>query len=420
MRRFFVKNLFFILAVNVLVKPAWFFFIDRIVQNRVGNAAYGSYQAIFNFTLILQIILDFGISNYNSRTIAQDPDKLKSLFPVMLSARFVLMAIYTLTVFVIGWIIGIKGWLLMGIVLIQFFNMLLLYVRSNVAALHHFKVDGILSVSYNLLMILVCGFLLVYPATAHRFRIEWFVLAQVGCYSIAIIAAFIVLKRIYPISLRLSFNGKMLSKVVKESLPYATLIFLMSIYMRVDMLLVEKLCPNGKEQTGIYAAAYRLLDVCNTFGLMFAAMLLPLFGRMLIQKKNVQPIVRVSADIIMPISYMIAVAGVFFGSPIMHLLYTAPSAQSGLIFAWLMVSFPAFSILYVYSTLLTANGDLILLNKLAVFGVIINLGLNFYFIPHYQAVGAAFVTFVTQTALAIGFAIFSVKKINLPVNSGWL
>ena len=33
MRRFFVKNILFVIAVNVLVKPIWVLFIDRNVQN---------------------------------------------------------------------------------------------------------------------------------------------------------------------------------------------------------------------------------------------------------------------------------------------------------------------------------------------------------------------------------------------------
>ena len=87
MRRFFVKNILFVIAINVLVKPVWVLLIDRSVQNRVPGGEYGTYQALLNLSIIFQIVLDFGITSYNSRTIAQDPDKLPELFPSMLSAR---------------------------------------------------------------------------------------------------------------------------------------------------------------------------------------------------------------------------------------------------------------------------------------------------------------------------------------------
>ena len=46
LRRFFAKNLLFIILLNALVKPVWIFAIDRTVQNRVGHAAYGTFQAL--------------------------------------------------------------------------------------------------------------------------------------------------------------------------------------------------------------------------------------------------------------------------------------------------------------------------------------------------------------------------------------
>jgi O-antigen/teichoic acid export membrane protein len=61
--------------------------------------------------------------------------------------------------------------------------------------------------------------------------------------------------------------------------------------------------------------------------------------------------------------------------------------------------------------LLTANGSLKMLNIMAFFGMLINIGLNLILIPRYQALGAAVSSLITQsfTALAqviIAFFIF--------------
>ncbi|MBA3829673.1 MAG: oligosaccharide flippase family protein [Taibaiella sp.] len=424
MRRFFVKNILFIVAVNVLVKPIWVFFIDRTVQNRVGQEAYGSYAPLLNWCIIFQIILDFGLTSYNSRTIAQNPDKLTDLFPTMLSARMVLMVLYAGIVYLGGYIIGYRGWMLVllsGILLIQGLNMLLQFIRSNVAALHRFKTDGLLSISDRLLMIIVCGFLLYYPATAHRFKIEWFIMAQIGCYFIACIIALYVLRRIHPIRMRMSFHLPDILAIIKQSLPYALLTFLMSIYIRADSTMIERLCGSeGKAEAGLYAHSYRLLDVSNMFGLMFATMLLPLFGRMLIQKQNIQAIVRLCVDLLLPVSLMLAVASVFFGSPIMHLLYPAATGRDSLIFGWLMASFPAWCMIYIYTTLLTANGNLKLMNRIAGAAVAITLILNFYLIPRQQALGAAITTFITETFVAVAAIIVCTKVFHLAKNVKWM
>lgn len=421
MSRFFVKNILFVLAVNLLIKPAWIFLIDRAVQNRVGHAAYGTYQALLNLALIFQIILDFGLNNYNSRIISQKPESLTEMFPVMLSARMVLILFYTALVCGTGWLFGYRGWelgILGGTLLIQAFNVVIQYLRSNVAALHHFRTDGILSITDRFLMILICGFLLYSPATAKNFKIEWFVWCQVGCYGAAILIAFFVLRKMAKVPLKFNFHTKGVFRIIRESFPYALLIFLMSVYTRADMMLVERL--NGKEEAGIYSAAYRLLDVGNIFGLMFANMLLPLFGRMLAIGESTAPIIRVCVNMLLPISFIAAIASFFYGADIMHLLYPRAGAYDGLVFAWLIASFPAFCMMYVYSTLLTANGNLKILNGLAALGVLINLGLNLYFIPHLGALGAATIAFLTQSLLALGFILFASKRMSLPFNFKWV
>ncbi len=424
MRQIFVKNILFILIINLVVKSVWIFMIDRTVQNRVGHVDYGTYQVLFNLSVIFQMLLDLGLNNYNSKIISQEPDRLKNMFPVMLSARIILSLIYATIVMTAGWSVGFRGLelgMLGGMILIQAGNMLMLYIRSNVAALQRFRLDGMLSVTDRFCMILVCGFLLFYPGTAEQFQIEWFVAAQIACYSVALLLAFLVLKRIASFPLRLSFKFDAILKIARESLPYASLIFLMAIYTRSDMLLLERLGGDrGKEEAGIYASAFRLLDVGNTFGLMFAGVLLPMFGRMIAGKQELAPVIRVAVNIMLPVSMLIAIAAHFYGPELMHMLYPAAGYYDGQVLAWLMSSFPAYCIMYVYSTLLTANGNLKLLNYIALAGVIFNVGANLWIIPQEFALGAAVIAFITQSVLAILFIIFGQKRFSLPYNRNWV
>ena len=428
MRRFFVKNILFVIAVNVLVKPIWVFFIDRTVQNTVPTASYGTYQALLSLSVIFSTVLDFGISSYNSRTIAQDPDKLPSLFPAMLSARLVLIIFYMSLAYLWGYTLGYRGWelnLLLGVLLIQSLNALVSFIRSNVAALHKFKTDGVLSVTDRLLMIVICGFLLLYPPTAHLFSIQWFVIAQVVCYFIAAVVGYIILRRIGKVKLRFSFDRAEIWRIIKQSFPYALLIFQMSIYNRADVMIMERICKDGKVQAGIWAAAFRLIDQANMFGLMFATILLPLFGRMLSQKQDVSHIVKLCVNMLLPLSFMVAIAGIFFSNDIMGLLYHksvlygSMAGSYRIVFAWLIASFPAWCLMYVYSTLLTANGSLRTLNLIAFAGVTINLTLNFILIPRLEATGGAITSFITQTSLALAFMIYAVRILHLPLNIKW-
>lgn len=422
MRRFFVKNILFVITINVLVKPIWILYIDREVQNRVGAAEYGTYSAMLALSIMFSTFLDFGITNYNSRTVSQNPDELKTLFSSMLTARLLLIGAYMVLVCGVALALGYhvhELLMLCSVLLIQSLNYLMLFIRSNVAALQRFKTDGMLSVTDRFLMILVCGFLLLYPATGRHFRIEWFIIAQVACYFTACIIAYMVLRHIHEIRLRLSFHWPTILRIIKDSFWYALFIFLMSVYIRSDMQMIKWIA--GTEQVGIYAASYRLLDVSiNMFGSMFAAVLLPLFGRMLAQKQDVNQIVTLCVNIMLPVSFIVAVAAAFFGVPVMHMLYPAADNYWSAIFGWVMASFPAFSIMYVYSTLLTANGNMKILSAIAFTGAVVNIALNAYLISHKQALGAAITCFVTETLVAIGYILFCIKRLNVTLPARWV
>ena len=427
MRKLFVKNILFVLAINILVKPIWTLFIDMTVQNKVPGGQYGTYQALLSLSIIFQIVLDFGITSYNSRTISRDPGKLPELFPSMLSARLVLIGIYMFLA--CGWamVFGYRGpelMILLGILIFQALNSLLSFIRSNIAALQRFKTDGILSITDRLLAILICSVLLLYPATANNFRIEWFVATQIASYSITCIAAYLVLRSLSDVRFHFVIHAPTIMGIIKQSLPYALLIFQMSIYNRADALMVERICANGKMQADIFASAFRLIDMANMFGLMFATMLLPLFGRMLAEKQSVQPIVKLCGNLMLPLSFVVAVAGVLFSNDIMHMLYkgakTGNAHEYQVVFSWLIASFPGWCLMYIYSTLLTANGNLRVLNFIAFCGVIFNLLINFLLIPRFEAVGAAMTSFFTQTLLAITFAIACARILKLDTNIKWI
>ena len=50
----FVKNIAFLIVLNLLIKPFWALGIEPMVQNSVGNASYGEYAILFNFSFLLK------------------------------------------------------------------------------------------------------------------------------------------------------------------------------------------------------------------------------------------------------------------------------------------------------------------------------------------------------------------------------
>ena len=98
MRQKFAINLVFLLTVSLLIKPFWIFGIDRVIQNRFPVGVYGTYFAVFNYSFLLSIILDFGINNFNSRAISRDKNRLGEYLLNLMIIKGVLSILYFLSV----------------------------------------------------------------------------------------------------------------------------------------------------------------------------------------------------------------------------------------------------------------------------------------------------------------------------------
>ncbi len=404
--------------LNFLIKPFWIFGIEREVQNVVGAENYGFYFSLFNFSYLLNIILDFGITNYNNRTIAQSPSLLSKYVSNIVVLRFVLGFIYAFLAILLGFILKYSSeqmFFLLILVFNQFLASFVLYLRSNISGLQYYKTDSAISVLDRFLMILFCAILLWTPITGKKFQIEWFAFCQTAAYLITAIVAFLVVltKVKY---FRFKINYKFFLVILRKSYPYAILTLLMAFYNRVDGVMLERLIENGKEQAGIYAQAFRLNDAASMFAYLFAVLLLPMFANMLKRNENIAELSKLAFLLIFIPSLLLSLFCLFYNSEIMSLLYNENFDESSSILPFLMIGFLGIATTYIFGTLLTANGNMKQLNIMAACGMVLNISLNLILIPIFQAKGAAISSMITQLATAVAQLIIAKFIFNLSVN----
>lgn len=398
MNREFSLNIIFLISINLLIKPFFIFGIDRTVQNVVGTETYGVYFTLLSLTYLFGIINDFGIQNFNNRSISQNPNLLQQYFPNILAIKTLLAGAYLIVIFLMAWVwkYDLEVWhilffLSINMILAQF----IYYFRSNISGLGMYRVDSVISALDKLLMIFIGGALLWLPIFSGNFRIEWFVYAQTASFFLTALLAFFIVKgklKTPTYNIDLTF----IKSILKKSTPYALVIFLMSIYTRIDVVMVERLLENGEEESGIYGAGYRLLDASNMIGFLFAGLLLPMFAKIFQEKTSVLPLVKMSVLMIWSGAITLSLATYFFQNEIVALLYLEATPYWGEVLGVLMLSFIAVSGTYIFGTLLTANGSLQKMNYILVFAVVLNVIANFILIPKHGALGAAWATLVTQ------------------------
>ena len=423
MKRKFFTNLILLLTVNVLVKPFWLLGIDRTVQVVTGDD-YGLYYSLYALSLTLNILLDMGITNYNNRNIARYSHLLPKHLGNLLGIKFMLAVVYAVICIIMGFIIGynnVQFHLLFFLIINQFLLQLILYLRSNLSALHLFTTDSLVSVLDRVFMILFCGFLLFTNVSGGVFKIEWFVYIQTLSYILAAVIIFLIVLRKAG-KIKISFNINFSLVFLKKTFPYAILMLMMAFYNRFDTVLIEWLMPHkqGIHQVSLYTHGFRLLDAVSMFGVLFAGMLLPIFSRMIKMKQSIGEMVSFSFSLIIFLSLTIAMSSFFYQEEIMHWMRYNYVAESAPIFAVLMFGFIPISTTYIFGTLLTANGSIKQLNIMAAVGMTLNITLNLIMIPRYHAQGAAFVSLFTQFITALAQVLISVKIFNFSVKWGLL
>jgi O-antigen/teichoic acid export membrane protein len=411
LNREFLLNIVFLVVINLLIKPLYIFGIDRSVQNLVGEVNYGVYFSLLSFTYLFQILNDLGIQNFNSREIAQHPKLLDKYFSNIMALKAVLGVFYFVVIFLSAYFLKYDKAvypLLFSLALNTFLVSMLGYLRGNVAGIGHYRLNSFLTILDRLLLIVVCSVLLWVEPFKTYFNIHIFVLAQNATLFLTVCIAFWATRK-HVKTFTFRFNRPFWLLILRGSLPYALAIFLMTIYTRTDVVMLERMLPDGDRQAGIYASAYRLLDAVNMLGFLFAGLLWPMFSKILKAKASVTPLLRFSFQLILVASVTLTAAVWFHRADIMQLLYREATVYSGDVLGFLMLSFIAVSGVYIYSTLLGANGDVSSMNWAFVVAFALNIGLNFWLIPHMKALGAAISTCVTQF-FVLACVIFIAKK----------
>ncbi len=403
-RKVFLKNLLLLQALNLIIKPAWLLLIDREAQNLLGQT-YGEYYLVLNLTLIANIVLDLGIQNFNNTSVAADANFFKNNFKGIFFLKGILSSLYFLVVIGLAMQSStpMPNDLLLVLIANQIVTSFVLYLRSNINGLHLYTVDSLLSVSDKFFAIIIC---VVFYLSKH-ISIFHFVLAQfiASCltFSIALVINISRWKKNETIAQTL--ESEKLKSLLIKSLPYALLFTLMNFYTRIDVTMMNSMLTDASFHAGIYAQSFRLLDASAMFAMLFAGLLLPMFAKMIKEQSDLRPLLNLSATLLLIISITVSLASYLFGEEILNLLYKfngdATLEMSSSVFKNIMLAFVPMSLIFVFSTLLTAKKDIWYMNAFALAAFVINISINYFLIPKYQSFGASIGSLITQTAFAL-------------------
>ena len=406
----FYSSLGLLVLLNAVIKPLWIFGIDRQVQNIVGSAEYGTYFSILNLSMVLVFLLDWGLTVFYNRQLSANDTNTLDQAGSFIVVKLLFSLLYAALIFCIAYITGIKRKeIVIYVVAIQVLSSFFVFFRAVITSQQWFRTDAWLSVLDKLLMILLCGAMLYFPALMGGIDIERFLLLQTACMAFAVATALIILLlKKFPFGIKKILPDR---QVFRAAIPFAVIVLLMSFHSRIDGFLLERI--SGATEAGKYAAAYRLLDAANVLGFLFASFLLPYITRRWKERKDI-------SDVILNIRHLLVMAGVtisviilFMAQWIQRILYHQEDLSSIEVLQWCLAAITGYYLIHVYGTVLTATGNIAAFSYITLVSVLINLTLNLILIPSIGAKGSCVAALISQGFGGLATMWYANRKLNI-------
>lgn len=223
------------------------------------------------------------------------------------------------------------------------------------------------------------------------------------------------------IHLHLRFDWSYWRSTLHDTLPVAISIVLNLIYFRADTIILRVF--QGPYDVGLYGAAYKILEILNTFPIMFVGLLLPALGAAFAANhpERFQRIFQKGFDLLLMAAIPLVVGGAMLAEPLLVFMGHREYAPAAPVLRLLLVAVGALfmgSLSGHVVTIINRQRQMVWTYlTVAVVGLVTYLTL----IPRFSLYGAAIGTIATETLTAIvGYILITrVMRFRLRLSALW-
>ncbi|MBI5530873.1 MAG: flippase [Candidatus Doudnabacteria bacterium] len=406
------KNIFWLTASRLLALVFLFVAYTRLFRY-LGPYFSGQYQFVLSYVLIFATIVDFGIQQFITKKISEEPQNTKKYFQdffsfEVLAAAGLYIILVSLAYFKaydreVFYAICVAG---LGLVA----NALTYPYLAVMAAFQDMRKVALINFLNSLVNIAV-----IFSAIIFHKHIVFLASVQLvfGLLDLILYRFFVtkhlpepeVLKAVF------SFNLKPIWEILRQGWPFALLVGFSAIYNRIDVLLITFL--KGFEQTGYYTAAYKIFDLLGFFPSVVSYTLFPFFAGLMSKKAlgevkiNLEKYLKLMILAALPM----AVGGSVLSAKLIALVAGPEYAPAASVLA-ILIWAPAILFIYIPANSLVISQ----LTKKALMvtgaNVVINTIGNLLLLPHYGIKAAAIMTVVSEALQGIFYFYFIRKNIT--------
>ena len=406
------KNIFWLtisrIAALVLLAIAYFALFRYLKP--YGS---GQYQFVLSYVLIFGTIVDFGIQQFITKKISEDPKNAKQYFQEFFSFETVVALSLLLLLVVIAYFKHYEATVFYAIVaagLGMALNALCYPFMAVLAAFPDIKKVALINFLNS-----VVNFSMIFLAIFfHRYIVFLAATTVVfGILDLILYRAFVTkhLPRPQVLKAAFSLDFRLIKNIIKQGWPFAVLVGFSAIYNRIDVLIITTL--QGYQETGLYTAAYKIFDLLGFFPAAVSFTLFPFFASLIAQKavSEVKGALEKYLRLMVIAALPMAVGGTILAAKLINLI-AGPGYENAAGVLAILIWAPAILFIYIPVNALVISQ----LTKKAVIitgaNVLVNIVGNLILIPIYGIKAAAVMTVVSESIQGIFYFYFVRKNIT--------
>ena len=369
-----------------------------LLSRTLGPDGLGQYSFIFYYVGLLGIFSDLGVGFYFMREVARDRDKLRELLPDVLGFKIILAFINFGIIVLITLFLPKPGWIKLLIVLAGAEAMLTWISLVFVRIIYAFEIT-----KYEALARTVERFWAFFVGGAvlwHFGELSPFVLALLVGYTIRELLRIRWGLSFVPGKIVVRFHPAEWGNLLRKSYPFWLIGLFTLIYYRTDMVMLNLL--RGDYETGIYRAAYTLIEVSLFIPNIVVSTTLPSMARLHREdRKTLGVLFRKSFQALLLLGlagtagyYLFAKLGILF-------VFGKKFLESIPVLRILAFVIPFMFMNSLLGSYMNATGRELTFTKITGFTALLNVVLNYVLMLHYGATGAAVATVMSQGVASV-------------------
>ncbi|MEK7640265.1 MAG: flippase [Patescibacteria group bacterium] len=368
-----------------------------MLTRSLGPAAFGRYAVALAFLQVFGVLVDLGLYIVLLQKLSSDEANAESWASTAFTLRLITASGFLVLAPLIALLTHYPGDVKQAIAIATIstfavtMNQVLVGIFQKALQMHRVAIAELV----GRVVLLVSTYLVVHSHPT----VPW-VMVTVAAGSVAnVLLSFILSRGI--VRIRLHLDREKVRTIFREGWPVALSIAFNLVYFKADTLILARMRPDA--EVGLYASAYKVLEVLTTFPAMFAGLLTPLLASAHASqdKLRFQQVLQRAVDTIGLLAIPLAVGTGFVAIQVMRLVGGSAYVAAAPALTVLMVATACIFFGNLFANAVVAVGAQ--RRMLWAYATVAVVTLTGYFIaiPRAGIQGAAWMTLVSELAIAL-------------------